>query len=88
MVNNEHEIADILNIKQSGVNKRSTSAQWYAIDTAVNYFEQVRFSWKHINKTRYYECYFISKFTDCSLHWRFLSTDRSTMCSKRGETHF
>ena len=42
--NNEHEIADILNIKQSGVNQRSTSAQWYAIDTAVNYFEQVRFS--------------------------------------------
>ena len=42
--NNEHRIADILNIKQSGVNQRSTSAQWYAIDTAVNYFEQVRFS--------------------------------------------
>ena len=42
--NNEHEIAEILNIKQSGVNQRSTSAQWYAIDTAVDYFEQVSFS--------------------------------------------
>ena len=41
---NEHEIAEILNKKQSGVNQRSTSAQWYAIDAAVDYFEQVNFS--------------------------------------------
>ena len=41
----EQEIADILGIKQSGVNQHSTSAKWYCIEEALNYFEQLIF-WK------------------------------------------
>ncbi len=39
----EQEIADILGIKQSGVNQHSTSAKWYCIEEALNYFEQLNF---------------------------------------------
>ena len=41
---NENEIAVILNISQSSVNQRSTSAQWYAIDSALKFYEQI--NWK------------------------------------------
>ena len=41
----EQEIADILGIKQSGVNQHSTSVKWYCIEEALNYFEQLIF-WK------------------------------------------
>ncbi len=39
----EQEIADILGIRQSGVNQHSTSAKWYCIEEALNYFEQLKF---------------------------------------------
>lgn len=39
----EQEIADILGVRQSGVNQHSTSAKWYCIEEALNYFEQTRF---------------------------------------------
>ena len=41
---NEQEIADILKIKQSGVNQRSTGAQWYAIDAALKFYEQINWT--------------------------------------------
>ena len=40
---NEQEIADILDINQSAVNQHSTSAKWYCIEEALNYFEQLKF---------------------------------------------
>ena len=39
----EQEIADILGVKQSGINQHSTSAKWYCIEGALNYFEQLNF---------------------------------------------
>lgn len=39
----EQEIADILGVKQSGINQHSTSAKWYCIEAALNYFEQLNF---------------------------------------------
>ena len=39
----EQEIADILGVKQSGINQHSTSAKWYCIEEALNYFEQQNF---------------------------------------------
>ena len=39
----EQEIADILGVKQSGINQHSTSAKWYCIEDALNYFEQLNF---------------------------------------------
>ena len=39
----EQEIANILGIKQSGINQHSTSAKWYCIEEALNYFEQLNF---------------------------------------------
>ena len=39
----EQEIADILGVKQSGINQHSTSAKWYCIEEALNYFEQLNF---------------------------------------------
>ncbi|MGL5786405.1 MAG: RNA polymerase subunit sigma-70 [Bacteroidales bacterium] len=38
---NETEIADILNIKQSAVNQRSTGGKWYAIETSLNFIENL-----------------------------------------------
>lgn len=38
---NEQEIADILGVKQSGINQHSTSAKWYCIEEALNYFEHL-----------------------------------------------
>lgn len=39
----EQEIADILGVKQSGINQHSTSAKWYCIEEALNYFEKLNF---------------------------------------------
>ena len=39
----EQEIADILGVRQSGINQHSTSAKWYCIEEALNYFEQLNF---------------------------------------------
>ena len=39
----EQEIADILGVKQSGINQHSTSAKWYCIEEALSYFEQLNF---------------------------------------------
>ena len=39
----EQEIADILGVKQSGINQHSTSAKWYCIEEALDYFEQLNF---------------------------------------------
>lgn len=39
----EQEIADILGVKQSGINQHSTSAKWYCIEAALNFFEQLNF---------------------------------------------
>lgn len=39
----EQEIANILGVKQSGINQHSTSAKWYCIEEALNYFEQLNF---------------------------------------------
>ena len=39
----EQEIADILGVKQSGINQHSTSAKWYCIEEALNYFERLNF---------------------------------------------
>lgn len=39
----EQEIADILGVKQSGINQHSSSAKWYCIEEALNYFEQLNF---------------------------------------------
>ena len=39
----EQEIADILGVKQSGINQHSTSAKWYCIEEALNYFEHLNF---------------------------------------------
>ena len=40
----ESEIADLLGVKQAGVNQHSTLARWYAIDSALAFFEQVKFN--------------------------------------------
>jgi hypothetical protein len=40
---NEKDIAQILNIKQSGVNQRSTSGNWFAIESAVRFYEHIKF---------------------------------------------
>lgn len=39
----ESEIAEKMNIYQSGVNNHSSSAKWYSIEEAINYFEQIKF---------------------------------------------
>ena len=39
----ESEIAEKMNIYQSGVNNHSSSAKWYCIEEAINYFEQIKF---------------------------------------------
>lgn len=39
----EQEIADLLHVKQSGVNQHSVSAKWYCVEEALNYFEQLKF---------------------------------------------
>ena len=39
----EQEIANTLNVKQSGINQHSTSAKWYCIEEALSYFEQLNF---------------------------------------------
>lgn len=39
----ESEIAEKMKIYQSGVNNHSSSAKWYCIEEALNYFEQIRF---------------------------------------------
>lgn len=39
----EQEIANVLGVKQSGINQHSTSAKWYCIEEALNYFEQLNF---------------------------------------------
>lgn len=39
----EQEIADILGLTQSAVNQHSTTAKWYCIEDALNYFEHLEF---------------------------------------------
>lgn len=39
----EEDIAEILGISQPGVNSHSSSAKWYCIEEALNYFEQIKF---------------------------------------------
>ena len=39
----ESEIAEKMKIYQSGVNNHSSSAKWYSIEEAINYFEQIKF---------------------------------------------
>ena len=39
----ESEIAEKMRIYQSGVNNHSSSAKWYCIEEALNYFEQIKF---------------------------------------------
>lgn len=39
----ECEIAKEMKISQAGVNKHTTSAQWYCIEEALNYFERIKF---------------------------------------------
>ncbi len=39
----EYEIAEKMNIYQSGVNTHSSSAKWYCIEEALKYFEQIKF---------------------------------------------
>ncbi len=39
----EEDIADKLGISQPGVNNHSSSAKWYCIEEALNYFEQIKF---------------------------------------------
>ena len=39
----EQEIADILGVKQPGINQHSTSAKCHCIEEALNYFEQLNF---------------------------------------------
>mgnify|MGYP006366903429 FL=1 len=39
----ESEIAEKMKIYQSGVNSHSSSAKWYCIEEALNYFEQIKF---------------------------------------------
>lgn len=39
----ESEIAEKMKIYQSGVNNHSSSAKWYCIEEAINYFEQIKF---------------------------------------------
>lgn len=39
----ELEIAQLLGIQQSSVNGHATSANWYCIEAAVNYFERINF---------------------------------------------
>lgn len=44
LAKSEQEIADILGIKQSGVNQHSTSAKWYCIEETLDFWEQLNFS--------------------------------------------
>lgn len=44
LAKSEQEIADILGIKQSGVNQHSTSAKWYCIEETLNFWEQLNFA--------------------------------------------
>lgn len=39
----EEDIAKKLGISQPGVNSHSSSAKWYCIEEALNYFEQIKF---------------------------------------------
>lgn len=39
----EEDIAEKLGISQPGVNIHSSSAKWYCIEEALNYFEQIKF---------------------------------------------
>ena len=39
----EEDIAEKLCISQPGVNSHSSSAKWYCIEEALNYFEQIKF---------------------------------------------
>lgn len=39
----ETDIAEVLGIKQSSVNEHSSSAKWYCIEEALDYFEQIKF---------------------------------------------
>jgi hypothetical protein len=39
----EIDIAEKMRIKQSSVNQHSSLAKWYCIETALNYFEQIKF---------------------------------------------
>ncbi|MBR4970359.1 MAG: RNA polymerase subunit sigma-70, partial [Paludibacteraceae bacterium] len=39
----EEDIADKLGISQPGVNNHSSSAKWYCIEEALNYFEHIKF---------------------------------------------
>ena len=39
----EEDIAEKLGISQPGVNSHSSSAKWYCIEEALNYFEQIKF---------------------------------------------
>jgi len=39
----ESEIAEKMNIYQSGVNNHSSSSKWYCIEEALDYFEQIKF---------------------------------------------
>ena len=39
----EEDIAEKLGISQPGVNNHSSSAKWYCIEEALNYFEQIKF---------------------------------------------
>lgn len=40
----EEDIAEKLGITQPGVNNHSSSAKWYCIEEALNYFEQIKFA--------------------------------------------
>ena len=39
----EEDIAEKIGISQPGVNNHSTSAKWYCIEEALDYFEQIKF---------------------------------------------
>ncbi|MBS1597996.1 MAG: hypothetical protein JST75_07205 [Bacteroidetes bacterium] len=42
----EDEIANLLGISQSAVNQRTKTAQWYAIEKLIDYFESTIQNWK------------------------------------------
>ena len=41
----EDEIANLLGISQSAVNQRTKTAQWYAIEKLIKYFETTIQNW-------------------------------------------
>jgi len=41
----EDEIANLLGISQSAVNQRTKTAQWYAIEKLIEYFEATIQNW-------------------------------------------